>query len=220
MKRCECSAIIFDLDGVLVDSTAFVERQWRRWAAGRGLPAEPFLRVCHGRRAVETIRLAAPDLDAEAEVRAFLPQDDGALPGPCDGALRLLRSLPDGSWGVATSSPREAATGRLRHAGLPIPQVLVCAEDVTRGKPSPDVYLAASAALRVPADGCLVIEDAPAGIEAARAAGMAVVGLTTTHRPDQLSVDLSTASLANVHLGRFERDATGRWKLEMLIVEQ
>ena len=80
--------------------------------------------------------------------------------------------------------------------------------------------LAASAALRVPADGCLVIEDAPAGIEAARAAGMAVVGLTTTHRPDQLTTDLCTTSLANVHLGRFERDAMGRWRLEMLIIEQ
>lgn len=220
MKRFECSAIIFDLDGVLVDSTAFVEKQWRRWAAARGLRAEPFLRVCHGRRAVETIRLAAPDLDAEAEVRAFVPRADDEPPGPCAGAARLLRSLPDGSWGVATSGPRESATARLLHAALPIPQVLVCAEDVTRGKPSPDVYLAASAALRVPPDRCLVIEDAPAGIEAAREAGMAVVGLTTTHGADQLTADLCTASLANVHLDRFERDATGRWKLEMLIVEQ
>jgi sugar-phosphatase len=220
MRRRECSAILFDLDGVLVDSTALVETQWRRWAAARGLRAEPFLRVCHGRRAVETVRLAAPDLDAEAEVRALVPLADDVPPGPCDGAARLLRLLPEGSWGVATSSPREPATERLLRAGLPVPRVLVCAEDVTRGKPSPEVYLAASAALRVPAHGCLVIEDAPPGIEAARAAGMAVVGLTTTHRPDQLSADLRTASLANVHLGRFERDAAGRWKLEVLIIEQ
>ncbi len=219
MKRWECSAVIFDLDGVLVDSTAFVETQWRRWAAARGLRAEPFLRVCHGRRAVETIRFAAPHLDAEAEVRAFLPHDGDVPPGPYEGAVRLLRSLPDRSWGVATSSLRESAVGRLRGAGLPVPRVLVCAEDVTRGKPSPDVYLAASAALRVPARDCLVIEDAPVGIEAARAAAMAVIGLTTTHRPDQLSADLRAASLADVHLGRFERDAVGRWRLEVLIVE-
>ena len=73
MKRFECSAILFDLDGVLVDSTAYVEQQWRRWASARGLHPEPFLRVCHGRRALETIRIAAPHLDAEAEVKAFLP---------------------------------------------------------------------------------------------------------------------------------------------------
>src|SRR5437867_9541184 len=75
MRRFECHAIIFDLDGVLVDSTAFIEDQWRRWAQAKGLRPEPFLKVCHGRRAVETIRLAAPHLDAEAEVAAFQPND-------------------------------------------------------------------------------------------------------------------------------------------------
>lgn len=219
MKRFECSAIIFDLDGVLVDSTAFVEKHWRRWAAARGLQAEPFLRVCHGRRALETIRLAAPDLDAEAEVRAFVPQEDDDLPGPCPGAMRLLHCLPEGSWGVATSGPRSSATARLRHAGLPVPPVLVCAEDVTNGKPSPDVYLTASAGLGIEPPHCLVIEDAPPGIEAARAAAMPVVGLTTTYPPEQIQAEARAASLAGVHLGRFFRDPSGRWQLEMLIVE-
>src|SRR6185437_9071909 len=101
MKRFECSAVLFDLDGVLVDSTAYVEQQWRRWASARGLRPEPFLRVCHGRRALETIRMAAPHLDAEAEVRAFVPLDEegGSEPlGPLPGALRLLTALPPGSW--------------------------------------------------------------------------------------------------------------------------
>lgn len=221
MRRFECSAIVFDLDGVLVDSAAFVEQQWRRWASARGLRAEPFLRVCHGRRALETIRLAAPHLDAEAEVRAFLPQDDTGTEsvGAYQGASRLLRALPAGSWAVATSGLRAGATARLRRAGLPVPEVLVCAEDVTRGKPSPDPYLIAAGGLAVPAGSCLVIEDAPAGIEGAHAAGMKVIALTTTHPPDQLPADAVTTSLGSVHVGRIDRDSSGRWRLEVLVIE-
>ncbi|MGH7580005.1 MAG: HAD-IA family hydrolase [Gemmatimonadales bacterium] len=224
MRRFECSAIVFDLDGVLVDSTAFVEQQWRRWASARGLRAEPFLRVCHGRRAVETIRLAAPQLDAEAEIAAFGPTEEstdvGAAVGPLAGAARLLAALPLWSWGVATSGPREAAGARLRSAGLPVPPVLVCAEDVTRGKPGPDVYLQAARDLRVSPAECLAVEDTPAGVEAAHSAGMPVVAVTTTHRPDQLRADACTRDLAGVHLGRLDRDPRGGWRLEILVVEE
>jgi HAD superfamily hydrolase (TIGR01509 family) len=160
MKRFECSAVLFDLDGVLVDSTAYVEQQWRRWASARGLRPEPFLRVCHGRRALETIRMAAPDLDAEAEVKAFVPVEDAETTpmGPLPGAVRLLDTLPKRSWAVATSGVRRIATARLRRAGLPVPPVLVCAEDVTRGKPSPDAYLLAARELGVSPPDCLVVE--------------------------------------------------------------
>jgi mannitol-1-/sugar-/sorbitol-6-phosphatase len=222
MKRFECSAVVFDLDGVLVNSAAFVEQQWRRWATARGLQPEPFLRVCHGRRAVETIRLAAPQLDAEAEVRAFGPEDEGGEtpPVPYEGASRLLYALPPGSWAVATSGPRSSATARLRRASLPVPEVLVCAEDVARGKPSPDAYLMAARALNVAPADCLVVEDAPAGIDGARAAGMAVVGVRTTHPSAQLPADACAASLEGVHVGRIDRDSSGRWRLEILVVEQ
>lgn len=221
MKRFECSAVLFDLDGVLVDSAAYVEQQWRRWASARGLRPEPFLRVCHGRRALETIRMAAPHLDAEAEVRAFQPVEEAGAEaiGPLAGAGRILAMLPEGSWAVVTSGARKVATSRLRRAGLPIPTVLVCAEDVARGKPSPDAYLLAAEGLGASPAECLVIEDAPAGIQAARAAVMPVVGVTTTHRPDQLSADACTASLANVFLGRLDRDLRGRNRLEILVVE-
>jgi mannitol-1-/sugar-/sorbitol-6-phosphatase len=221
MKRFECSAILFDLDGVLVDSAAYVEQQWRRWASARGLRPEPFLRVCHGRRALETIRIAAPDLDAEAEVRAFVPvEDEQAEPiGPLAGAGRLLGLLPIGSWAVATSGVRPIATSRLRRAGLPVPPVLVCAEDVARGKPSPDAYLLAARELGVLPSACLVVEDAPAGVQAARAAGMTVVGVTTTHPCDQLTADACAESLAGVYLGRVDRDPLGRARLEILVVE-
>jgi sugar-phosphatase len=221
MKRFECRAILFDLDGVLVDSTAYIEDQWRRWARAKGLAEEPFLQVCHGRRAVETIRLAAPQLDAEAEVAAFVPDDSGSEPAirALQGAQRLLETLPAGSWAVATSGTRRMATERLQSAGLPIPAVLVCAEDVQQGKPCPDVYLLAAARLGVPPGECLVIEDAPAGIQAARAAGMSVVSLTTTHRCSELPADICTDSLANVHLGRVEPPTQDGRSLELLVLE-
>lgn len=221
MKRFECRAILFDLDGVLVDSKAYIEDQWRRWALARGLRPEPFLEACHGRRAVETIRLAAPELDAEAEVAAFQPDEAGdrrAL-APVEGAERLLRALPVGSWAVATSGPRGMATERLQQAGLPLPAVLICAEDVPRGKPSPDVYLFAAAALAVPPGQCIVIEDAPAGIEAALAAGMKVVALTTTHGRGKLAADAIAESLAAIHVGRIDHNPHGARFLELLVLD-
>jgi sugar-phosphatase len=183
-----CSAVLFDLDGVLVDSTAYVERQWRDWAARRGLDVEPFLRVCHGRRAVETIRLAAPELDAEAEVARFpeFVTDDGVRLDAVPGARDLLQGLPGGLWGVVTSGVRASAGRRMREAGLPTPRVLVGAEDVAHGKPSPEGYLLAAEQLDVAPIGCVVIEDAPAGLEAARAAGMRALGFAYTHSRDEL----------------------------------
>jgi len=221
MRRFECSALIFDLDGVLVDSAGVVEQQWRRWAVARGLRAEPFLRVCHGRRALETIRMAAPHLDAEAEVEAFGPTDDAeaAAIAPLAGAARLLGALPADTWGVATSGTRRDAVARLYRAGLPEPPVLVCAEDVLRGKPSPDAYLLAAARLGADAAECLVVEDAPAGVQAARSAGMSVIGLTTTHSAEQISADAVAATLAGVYLGRVDRAARGGQRLEILVIE-
>jgi sugar-phosphatase len=219
MRRFECRAVLFDLDGVLVDSTRYIEQQWRRWAVARGLSPEPFLRVCHGRRALETIQLAAPDLDAASEVAAFVPGDsDSQLLEPVEGAARLLQLLPPRSWAVATSGTRATATARLRGAGLPAPSVLVCAEDVVHGKPSPDVYLTAAVGLAVQPPECLVIEDAPAGILAARAAGMRVIALTTTHPAGELMADACALSLAGVHLGRIDYGSKGAAPLLELLV--
>jgi sugar-phosphatase len=221
MRRCECSAILFDLDGVLVDSAAGIELQWRRWAERRGLDPAPFLRFCHGRRAVETLRLAAPQLDADAEVARFDPADE-AVAGPLRpiaGADRLVGTLPTGSWAVATSGPRASAVSRLQRAGLPLPGVLVSAEDVRRGKPDPEVYLRAAERLAVPPSRCLVIEDTPAGLEAARAAGMTTLGLTTTHMAADLTASVLASDLTRVHLGRIEHDPSWQWRLEVLVVE-
>jgi mannitol-1-/sugar-/sorbitol-6-phosphatase len=212
-QRLECRALLFDLDGVLVDSTSYIEEQWRGWALSKGLAPEPFLKVCHGRRAVETIRLAAPHLDAEAEVAAFVPPENDNTPlAAIQGAAELLKMLPPGSWAVATSGPKAGAVDRLRRAGLPIPAVLVGAEDVAHGKPSPDVYLEAARRLGMAPVDCVVVEDAPAGIEAGRAAGMRVIALTTTHPVEQLPADACAQSLAAIQVRRLSDNC-----LELLV---
>jgi len=201
--RIHCAAILFDLDGVLVDSTAYIERQWRDWATAKGLDPAPFLRFCHGRRAVETICLAAPELDAEAEVAQFRERavEEEVPLTAVAGARELLAALPDGRWAVVTSGPRRFALARLAGAGLPRPPLLVSAEDVRQGKPSPEGYLRAAELLGAAPSDCLVLEDAPPGIEAARAAGATVVALSTTHPATALAdAHMVLGSLEDVHL--------------------
>lgn len=178
-----CSAILFDLDGVLVDSTASVARQWELWAKKHNVPVEAAIHAAHGRRTLETIRLLAPHLDAEAEtIRLEAGEaDDAASLKRVNGALELLSSLPPKRWAVVTSGTRYLATRRLQRNGLPAPLAFVTADEVSQGKPHPEPYLKGAELLGVPPRECLVFEDAPAGIEAARAAGMIAVGVATTY---------------------------------------
>ena len=139
MTELKCDAVLFDLDGVLVDSAACIERHWRRWATEHHLDGDATMRLTHGRPTVDTIRLVAPHLPAEAEaarLNAWEASDaDGIV--EVEGAAQLVRSLPPTAWAIATSGTRDTASTRLRHTGLPLPSVLVTAEDVTRGKSSP-----------------------------------------------------------------------------------
>jgi sugar-phosphatase len=194
-----CRALLFDLDGVLADSIASIEGHWRAWAERHALDAEALLRVVHGRRAVDTVRDVAPQLDAEAEVAALVAAEAedtrGVVAAP--GASALLARLPAGSWGVVTSGVRRVALARLRAGALPEPPLLLAADEILRGKPDPEGYRTAAARLGRPAGECVVIEDAPAGVAAARAAGMRCVALTTTHPAAALAgADLVVASLA------------------------
>jgi sugar-phosphatase len=177
-----CEAILFDLDGVLVDSHEVVERTWRRWVKRHQLEVPDIVRRAHGRRSVETVREIAPHLNAEDEVRwladSELADFDGVVALP--GAESILGTLQNSEWAVVTSGGRELARRRLTHAKLPVPEVLIAADDVTSGKPAPDGYLLAAAWLgRDPAQ-CLVIEDTPPGLQAGRQAGARTVALTTT----------------------------------------
>lgn len=185
----DAEALLFDLDGVLVDSTANVERHWREWAETNDLDAERILSVVHGRRAIDSIREQAPHLDAEHELATLIEAEMRDTSGILvfDGAAALLSSIPHGRWAIVTSGTHGVASARLQTARLPIPDVLITADRVSRGKPDPEGYLAAAAALGLTAGGCIVVEDAPAGVEAARRAGMRCIAVTTTHRETELA---------------------------------
>jgi sugar-phosphatase len=189
------------MDGVLVDSRAVVERVWRRWCANRQLDPVVVLRTAHGRRTEDTLRALSTSLDIDAELHwlndAELSDREGvsAIPGAAD----TLRQLPDGRWAVVTSAGAELARKRLAWAGLPIPPCLVTADQIDEGKPSPEGYLRAASQLRAAPVECVVVEDTPAGVLAARAAGMRVLGLTTTHDAADLPpVDMLLADLTGV----------------------
>ena len=203
MTTFHCSAILFDLDGVLVDSTRSVERQWRAWARENGVNGDELMAVGHGVRAIEMIRAVAPHLDAEAEARKLERREaddrDGVTVMP--GAVELIRAIPEGCWGVVTSGVRRLASGRLRLAGIPVPKVMVAADEVTNGKPHPEPYLKGAELLGVSPLECLVIEDAPAGIRAAQAGGMKVIALTSTYPASALSeADVVVEKLANIQV--------------------
>jgi len=184
-----CQAILFDLDGVLVDSTQAVERVWLKWAAQHKLDSQLVLEQAHGRRTIETIRIVAPRLDADAETdnveEMEIADKEGIIAIP--GAADLLRSLPSDRFTIVTSATRALASARLRYAGLPVPERIITADDVTEGKPSPEPYLKGAATLRIAPADCLVFEDTPAGVESARAGGMRVIALTSTYSADELT---------------------------------
>jgi sugar-phosphatase len=186
--RLTCEALLFDLDGVLVDSTACIEHTWRTWAARHGLDGDALLHIAHGRHALETVRLVAPHLDARAELAALVAHEARATEGVFEvaGARELLAGLPSDRWAVVTSGVRAVAEHRLRHVGLPIPPVMVCADEIARGKPDPEGYLTAAARLGIAPAACVVVEDAPPGLEAARAGGMRAIALATTYRAEEL----------------------------------
>ncbi len=182
-------AILFDIDGTLVDSTRTVERTWRAWAAQRGLPADEILAVCHGRRTEDTIADFLPEKERAEAVAALerLELDDLdevviALPA----AREILRMLPSDRWAAVTSGSGSLMRARLGAAELPVPEVLVAAEDVSAGKPDPQGYRRAAAGLGVDVTRCLVVEDAPAGLAAGRAAGALTIAVATSHPAEEL----------------------------------
>jgi sugar-phosphatase len=174
---------------VLIDSNPISERHWQAWAERHGLPYDEIAYIHHGRPTVETMRRVAPHLDVAKEARlketAEARDTDGLTVYP--GVEALLSQLPYDRWAIATSGTRQTATFRLRYVGLPQPTVLVTADDVQRGKPAPDPYLLAAERLGFAPCDCLVVEDAPAGVEAAKAAGARIVAVTTTNPASALS---------------------------------
>ena len=194
-------AILFDMDGVLMDSTPSVERVWRAWANMHGFDPERVAGRAHGRRSIETIRAVAPEMDAEKEniVVEQMEIDDKEGVTALPGAVKLLAHLPPDQFAIVTSATRPLAVARLGYASIPVPRHMVTANDVVHGKPSPEPFLKGAALLGfAPAD-CLVFEDSPAGISSARSAGMKAIALQTTYPADQLqSAHAIIRSLADV----------------------
>lgn len=178
------SAFLFDMDGTLINSIGATERVWTRWALKHGLDVATFLPTMHGVRGIDTItRLGLPGVDPVAEAKEVEREEMEDIDGvvAIAGAIAFLSALPAGRWGIVTSAPVALARRRLAAAGIPLPDVIVTAEDVTKGKPAPDGYLLGAKRLGVDPADCLVFEDVPAGVLAGEGAGAHVVVMTATH---------------------------------------
>jgi sugar-phosphatase len=178
----QTDALLFDMDGVLIDSTPAVARVWTQWALAHGFDPAAVVRRAQGRPSLTTIRELLPDSDHRAEnakvERSEIEDLEGVVPLP--GTLELLSRLPSERWAIVTSSTRPLAEVRLRAAGLPQPALIITSNDVTHGKPHPEPYLKAAESLRFPSANCIAIEDAPAGIKAGKGAGSRVIAFPTT----------------------------------------
>jgi len=203
MTSIEITGLLFDCDGVLVDSLEAAAVAWDRWSVIYA-PTFDFRRdIVHGMRMSDTVAsLVAPGLRAEAEaalIQAELDTVDGTVAIP--GARELLLSLPAGSWAVVTSGVRDLAYARLAAAGLPTPAAIVTADDVENGKPHPEPYLRGAALIGIDPANCVVFEDAPAGLRAGRDAGVGtLVGVGEGARnagAHHIIADLRAASYAN-----------------------
>lgn len=180
--KIQCRGVLFDLDGVLVDSTPAVARVWTIWANRHGFIPDEVVRQAHGRPSLTTIRELLPHSDHDTENREVergeIEDTVGVIPLP--GALELLQALPQERWAIATSCTRRLAEVRIRAAGLPVPKHLITSTDVQHGKPDPEPYIKAAKILGLAPADCVVVEDAPAGIRAGKAAGARVLALRTT----------------------------------------
>jgi sugar-phosphatase len=218
MQKIECRGVLFDLDGVLVDSTPAVARVWSIFAAQHGFDPEDTVRRAHGRPSITTIRELLPNANHEAEnarvERMEIADVEGVVPLP--GAVNLLKALPSAQWTIVTSCTRKLALVRLRVAGLPIPEKLVTASDIANGKPHPEPYLKGAALLGIAPEDCIVVEDAPAGIRAGKAARAKVIALQTTERDELLraaGADWIVENCASVQLAG--KAANGALVLEL-----
>ncbi|MFJ2906738.1 HAD-IA family hydrolase [Streptomyces sp. NPDC087212] len=213
-----CAAVLFDMDGTLIDSAASIERVWTEFAVGRGLPVAEVLAALPGRTARDILAgfLASPEeVRAEAaRIRSTqIRSADGIEPVP--GARELVAALPPGRWAVVTSAPGEVARARLAAAGLPVPAVLVAEESVTRGKPDPEGFARAAGELGVAPSACVVFEDAEVGLRAGRAAGARCVGVGTA--PPSSSAHAWVSDLRGLAVGR---DTAGLLELRLPVAAE
>jgi sugar-phosphatase len=183
-----CQGILFDMDGILISSIGSVERSWTKWAEMRGVDPVYACKIAHGRRSIETVATLRPDLDPESENKVIenleIEDKEGVTVLP--GVLALLAALPKDRWTVVTSATEPLARVRLAAGGIPVPERIITAENVTEGKPHPAPYLAGAALLGFAPEDCVVFEDATSGTKSGRAAGCTVIATTFSHPIDTL----------------------------------
>ena len=182
MTESRCAALLFDMDGVLIDSTPAVARVWTQWAVEHGFNPKEVVARAHGRPSLTTVREYLPHANHELENREVERREIEGLEGviPLPGTLELIASLPRDRWTIVTSCTRALAEVRIRAAGLPLPKNMITSNDIVQGKPNPEPYLKAASILGFPAADCIVVEDVPAGIRAGKGAGAKVIAFRTT----------------------------------------
>ncbi len=195
--------ILFDMDGVLVSSLGSVERSWQKWAEARGIDPALAIRTAHGRRAIETVRLLRPDLNDVEELKWIesMEVEDNEGLEILHGVKAVLESLPEKYWTVVTSATDRLARARMAYGGIPVPERMITADAVTRGKPDPEPYRRGAELLgHVPQD-CLVIEDSASGAKAGHAAGCKVLATLFSHSYESLAAaDWIVRSLEDVRV--------------------
>jgi len=180
--------ILFDMDGVLVSSIGAAERNWRLWAKRYGVPdAEEYV-VPHGRRAIDIVKMLRPDIDPEEGLRVIEDMEvaDVADLRVLPGVKALLASLPQERWAIVTSAQRRLLLARLTAVGLPVPKRVITGEMVERGKPDPEPYRRGGELIGFRPEECVVVEDAPSGVGAGKAAGCRVLAVLGTHSAEDL----------------------------------
>ncbi len=184
----KAKGILFDMDGVLVSSIGSVVRCWRRWAERYDVPNAAKLEVPHGTRAIDIVKMLRPDVDPAEGLRViedFEVEDVSDLT-VLPGVKALLESLPPERWAIVTSCTRRLMLARLKAAGLPVPKRVISGDDVERGKPDPEPYRKGAELLGFRPEECVVVEDAPSGVGAGKAAGCRVLGVVGTHSVEEL----------------------------------
>lgn len=184
----EVAGLLFDMDGVLVSSIGSVLRSWRRWAKHYGLPNPDKFEIPHGRRAIDIIAELRPDIDKAEGLKLIedLEIADTADLEVLEGVRTLLQNLPEHRWAIVTSATQRLLLGRMKAAGLPVPDRIISGDQVKRGKPDPEPYRLGAELLGVQPQDCLVVEDAPSGVRAGVAAGCKVLGVLGTHSAQEL----------------------------------
>jgi mannitol-1-/sugar-/sorbitol-6-phosphatase len=205
----DCAALIFDLDGTLVDSTHAVVGAWAWWAAEHGADLDAVLAISHGRPSRDVIRELTPHADAFAEERLMLAKEEADVASLklVPDADRMIAEARGGAWTVVTSCPRSLANVRLSAVGLPVPSTIVTADQVRNAKPDPEPFLLAASRLNVSPADCLVFEDAPSGIMAAQRALMRVVAVESHKLPHPLPA--TDARVTDYRSVRIERTSAG-----------